>query len=217
MSSVTGIKYKTGFNELPFFNKKTAEILIGKKGRNLDKKISRLLKDGDLIGLKKGLYLSERYLLSQSDKKAYFEYLANILYYPSYLSLEYVLSFYGLIPEGVYVLTNISLKSSRIFENKLGTFIYRNVKKEVFCGYKKTQKGNFSVYSATKTKALFDFLYLKRNLSKDYSYELNKGLRINWDEFVIADVKEFESYVNLSKSLKMKEILKRIKKIKNVN
>jgi len=217
MSSISGIKYKSEFDKSPFFNKKTAEILIGKKGRNLDKKISRLLKDGDLIGLKKGLYLPERYLLSQSDKKAYFEYLANILYYPSYLSLEYVLSFYGLIPEGVYVLTNISLKSSRIFENKLGTFIYRNVKKEVFCGYKKTQKGNFSVYSATKTKALFDFLYLKRNLSKDYSYEMGEGLRINWEEFTLTDVKEFESYVNLSKSLKMKEILKRIKKIKNVN
>lgn len=214
MSSVTGIKYKSELDSLPFFNKKTAEVLIGKSGKNLDKKISNLLKTGDLISLKKGLYLSERYLLSQPDKKAYFEYLANILYFPSYLSLEYVLSAYSLIPEGIYAFTSISLKSSRVFENKLGIFVYRNVKEELFCGYSKVSKGSFSVHLASKAKTLFDFLYLKRNLSKDYSYELGEGLRINWDEFFAADVKEFESFVNLSKSLKMKEILKEIKKIK---
>jgi len=217
MSSISGIKSQTEMESIPFFNKKTAEILIGKTGKNLDKKISRLLKTGDLIGLKKGLYLSERYLLSQPEKKAYFEYLANILYSPSYLSLEYALSCYGLIPEGIYALTNISLKSSRVFENKLGAFVYRNVKKELFCGYTEIQKGNFSVYSATKAKALFDFLYLKRNMSKDYSYEICEGLRINWAEFTLSDVTDFESFVNLSKSLKMEEILKEIKKIKNVD
>ena len=52
---------------------------------------------------------------------------------------------------------------------------------------------------------------------KDYSYEMGEGLRINWEEFTLTDVKEFESYVNLSKSLKMEKILKEVKKIKNAD
>ncbi|MBU2577377.1 hypothetical protein KKA69_00940 [Patescibacteria group bacterium] len=217
MGSITGIKLKSEFDLLPFLDKKTVSALIGKTGKNLDKKILGLLKNGDLINLKKGLYLSERYLFSQPDKKAYFEYLANIIYCPSYLSLEYVLSSHGLIPEGIYSLTNVSLKSTRTFENKLGFFIYKNVKEELFSGYKRIQKGNFSIYTATKAKALFDFLYLKRNLSKDYFYELSEGLRINWEEFSVNDVKEFEGFVKLSKSLKMERILKEIRRVKNVN
>jgi len=114
-------------------------------------------------------------------------------------------------------LTSISLKSSRIFENKLGTFIYRNVKEELFCGYRQVQKGSFSMYIATKAKALFDFLYLKRNLSRDYNYELGEGLRINWDAFTFEDLKELESLIKISKSIKMGRFLKEIRRIKNVN
>ena len=217
MGSVSGIINQTELESLPYFNKKTAEVLIGKKGKNLDKKISQLFNKEYLLSLKKGFYLTERYYSQQQDKRAFLEYLANVLYSPSYLSLEYVLSLNGLIPEGIYTLTSVSLKSTRVFENKLGIFTYRNIKENLFCGYNKIQKGNFSVYTATKAKALFDFLYLKRNLSKDYSYEIGEGLRMNWEEFTLTDIKEFESYVNLSKSLKIERILKEIKRIKNVN
>lgn len=217
MSSISGIEKQAELERLPFFNKKTAEVLIGKKGRNLDKKIERLLKKSYLISLKKGLYTTEGFCLSTFDKKSYFEYLANVLRYPSYLSLEYVLSLNGLIPEGVFALTSISLKSSRIYENKLGTFIYRNVKKELFCGYRQVKKGEFLISEATIAKALFDFLYLKRNLSADLNYELTAGLRINWDVFSTQDLEEFAGYVKLTRSLKMRKILEMIKKIKNVN
>ena len=73
------------------------------------------------------------------------------------------------------------------------------------------------MYIATKAKALFDFLYLKRNLSQDYRYELNEGLRINWDAFTVEDLGEFENLVRVSKSIKLGRFLKEIKKIKNVN
>ena len=217
MSSISGIKNQAELESLPYFNKKTAEVLIGKKGRNLDKKISQLFNREYLLGLKKGFYLTQRYYSQQQDKRAFLEYLANVLYSPSYLSLEYVLSLSGLIPEGICALTSISLKSSRVFENRLGTFIYRNVKEELFCGYRQVQKGSFSIYIATKAKALFDFLYLKRNLSRDYDYDLNEGLRINWDVFIFEDFKELESLVKISKSIKMERFLKEIRRIKNVN
>lgn len=217
MVSISGIKNQAELELLPYFNKKTAEILIGKKGRNLDKKIDLLFKKGCLISLKKGLYTTERFYLITFDKKPYSEYLANVLRYPSYLSLEYVLSLNGLIPEGIFALTSITIKSSRIYENKFGSFIYRNVKKELFCGYLQVKKGEFLISQATVAKALFDFLYLKRNLSSDLNYELTSGLRINWDVFSARDLKEFTGYVKLTRSLKMRKILEEIKRIKNVN
>jgi len=217
MGSITGIKYELELDKLPFFNKKTAEVLIGKSGKNLDKKISRLIKKGDLVRLKKGSYVSDRFLLSVTNRKAYTEYLANVLYFPSFLSLEYVLSLYNLIPEEINIFTSISLKSTRIFVNELGTFSYRNVKQELYCGYSKIPRDGFDVYIASKAKALFDFLYLKRNLSTDYDYEIGEGLRINWDEFSPEDLKEYTFYTDLFGSIKMKKILKSIRKIKNVN
>lgn len=215
MISISRTKYDSELNRLPFFNKKTVELLLGKKGKNLDWKISQLLKRGNIIRLKKGVYISERFWLSTPDKKGYTEYLANILYFPSYLSSEYILSLYNLIPEEINILTCISSKSTRVFKNKLGTFSYRNIKQELYCGYSKVRRDGFEVYMASKAKALFDFLYLKRNLSKNYFYELSEGLRINWDEFGTAGIEEFEKFVNLSTSKKMLKILINIKKVKN--
>lgn len=218
MGSISGIEKQVELESLPFFNKQTAGVLIGKKGKNLDKKISQLLRKDYFWALKKGLYISERYYLLQPDKKSFIERLANILCSPSYLSLEYVLSLFGLIPEGVNIFTSISLKSSRIFNSKIGTFVYKNIKSDLFCGYDKVSKGGeYSVYIATKPKSLFDFLYLKRNLSDNLSYELREGLRINWEPFSLKDIKEFEKYVVFSKSVKMRKVLDEIKRIKNAD
>jgi len=54
---IYGIKYQEELEKLPLFNKKTAEVLIGKKGKNLDQKILSLLNQGYLISLKKGWYV----------------------------------------------------------------------------------------------------------------------------------------------------------------
>ena len=45
MYGISGIKERDKLEQLPIFNKKTAAILIGKTGNNLDKKIERLLKE----------------------------------------------------------------------------------------------------------------------------------------------------------------------------
>ena len=96
MYGISGIKERDKLEQRPIFNKKTAAILIGKTGNNLDKKIERLLKEGYLVNLKKGWYVSKPFLDKQSNLKSFTEYLANKLRTPSYLSLEYVLSKYNL-------------------------------------------------------------------------------------------------------------------------
>lgn len=215
MITISGIKYQKELERLPYFNKKTAAVLIGKTGWNLDKKIAQLRKKGYLVNLKKGWYVTSAYLDSRPDKEVYCQYLANVLRYPSYLSLEYVLAQAGLIPEAVYVWTSVTLKTSRSFQNQLGTFRYRNIKKELFLGFKKVRRGEFQIKVASSAKALFDYLYLKRNLAPDLEKELKDGLRINWFNFSQKDLREFAEYVDLSESERMKKMLEIIGKIKN--
>jgi len=217
MYGISGIKYQEKLEKLPLFNKKTAQILIGKTGNNLDKKIQRLLDKEYLINIKNGWYVSQPYINKIQNLEAYKEYLANQLRKPSYLSLEYVLSKYGLIPEAINSWTSITQKSTRQYENKFGNFIYQNIKKRLFYGYEKRMNSVYQIYEATKAKALFDFLYLKINLSENLEYELNEGLRINWGEFSAKDMLRISQYVKKADSKKMNTILSIIKQIKNAD
>lgn len=206
MISISGIEKQRELEKLPYFNKQTAGILIGKTGRNLDKKIEQLVKKQYLIRLRNGLYASQPYFLAESNKETYYEYLANILRYPSYLSLEYVLSLCSLIPEGEFAFTSITQKTSRSYQNEFGIFIYRSIKPELFTGYKKKQFGQLNIAIASCAKALFDYLYLKENISSDLEYEIKEGLRINWFNFSQEDREEFKKYVRLYRCPKMKKI-----------
>lgn len=193
---------------LPYFNKATLGDALGKSGENLNYWVKKLIRQQELIPLKKGLYTTRLYLLGLEKnpvlRQAYLEYLANITRYPSYISLEYALSKYGLIPEGVFSLTSVTLKSSRIYVNSLGNFIYRNIKKDLFGGFKNEAFEEKRVKIATKAKALFDFLYLRKAQPLD-------SLRINWDVFLANDREEFAAIVKKSGSPKMERILKSLK------
>lgn len=203
--------------KLPYFNKVTAGVALGKSGQNLDYWIKTRLKNGEIIALKKGLFVSKIYLIKLSGNpilnEEYKQYITGIIYQPSYLSLEYVLSLNGLIPEAIYSYTATTLKSPRIFQNGLGKFSYQNIKDELFGGFEtKTFDNGKRIRIASKAKALFDYLYLKRFVSLTrLRYELNEGLRLNWDEFNKKDVLEFKRFVLISNSSKMKSVIKIMK------
>lgn len=192
----------------PYFNKLTLGDVLGKSGENLNYWVKKMIKQGDLIVLKKGLYTTKLYLLglekNPSLRESYLEYLANIIRYPSYLSLEYALSKYGVIPEGVYSLTSVTLKSSRVFGNSLGNFIYRSIKKNLFSNFENKDFDGKRIKIATKEKALFDLLYFRKVGSLD-------DLRINWDVFSLNEKVRFAEIVKGSQSSKMKKILKLLK------
>lgn len=130
---------------------------------------------GRLIRLKRGIYV-----LPTEKQKIKFSrlWLANALYSPSYLSLEFILSWHDLIPERVSVLTSVSRKKTATFDNPLGHFEYHHVRDELFFGFEE-KKDEFGalVLMASPEKALLDLAYLKPGweLSKTY---LLKALRL---------------------------------------
>ena len=89
-------------------------------------KMGRLVKEGKLIPLTKGLY--------EDNLNASGVYLANAIYGPSYISFNYALSYYGLIPGAVYDFTSATTekKKKKSFTNRFGTFTYRDVPVEIY-------------------------------------------------------------------------------------
>ena len=92
-------------------------------------KISSLLAKGIIVRVKKGLYI---YGESQRRRPFCRELLANLIYGPSYISLEYALHYHGLTPERVETVTSVTCGRSRTFDTPVGAFTYRMIPLEAF-------------------------------------------------------------------------------------
>jgi predicted transcriptional regulator of viral defense system len=138
--------------------------------KNQRSKISSLIKKKEIIRVKKGLYvLGEDY-----QKPFSHEILANLIYGPSYISLEFALSHYGLIPERVNTITSITSKRNKIFKTSIGNFTYNYLPLKLYpVGLRRVEiehKRAFII--ASKEKSLADLLYRFRKLdSLDDLYE----------------------------------------------
>lgn len=167
--------------------------------------LSRLEARGDIIRLKRGFYASRAYC--DSAKSAgkwarYLEFLAAKLYSPAYLSLDYVLYQYNLLTEVPVNFTLVTANKTAVYKNALGLFSYHKVKKTLFYGYNTETEGGFPVYRASKAKAVFDFIYLRRRLLTGEG--AFKALRLNLERLSKADIAEFKKYAAVSKISKMK-------------
>lgn len=145
-------------------------------------KIRREVAKSNLFPLGKGLY--------ETDKNISGKYLAGYIYGPSYLSFDYALYLYGLIPEAVYntfTSATFNKRKRKEYSNYFGLFVYRDVPTEVFSlGVKVYVENGYSYQLATPEKALCDKLY---TLSPVQSI---KALRDTLFEDLRIDVNEFE-------------------------
>jgi predicted transcriptional regulator of viral defense system len=120
-------------------------------------KITALLRAGAIVRVKKGLYVFGPSYCREAYSQ---ELLANWIYGPSYLSLEYALARYGMIPERVETLTSVTCGKSRTFNTPVGRFTYRSVAMRAYwIGVDRVElAGNRSFLMATREKALADML-----------------------------------------------------------
>ncbi len=87
------------------------------------------------------------------------EAIANRLYEPSYISFEYALARYGIIPESVYTVTSATARLTREFIVDNKSFTYSRIKRQAYRGYKMEKIGGTTVLIAEQEKALADYLY----------------------------------------------------------
>lgn len=187
----------------------TYEILkesLSNKYKAPDMKIKRMSDSGEIIKLTKNLYETK------ADTAGYL--VANAIYSPSYLSFDYALSYYGLIPEAVYTYTSATYnkKKKKQYSNPLGTFTYRDVPSKVYpYGINIMSEGDYSYAIATPEKALCDKLYtLKPVKNKKQMYELLfDNLRIDQDIFQKMNFEDLRMLCDLYKNTNMK-LLKKV-------
>lgn len=132
---------------------------------------------------------------------------ANKIYSPSYISFESALSYYELIPEGVFSITSAAAKHTYAFTTKISDFFYKKIKPSAFFGYKLVPYRNQNYKIAEPEKAILDYFYLHTDLkSNDDFFEL----RINKLEFLeIINQKKLENYLKI---INNKMLTERVKK-----
>lgn len=161
-------------------------------------KITALLRRGVVVRVKKGIYV-----FGQKHARRPFsrEVLANMIYGPSYVSLEYALHYHGLIPERVEAVTSVSIGRNRRFSTPVGLFIYRTAPLEAYhVGIDQVEVDNRPFLIATPEKALCDKIYNDRGTGirsqtemREYlftSLRIGPGSLSRLDTDVVADVAE---------------------------
>ncbi|MFQ5796902.1 MAG: hypothetical protein ACE5JP_17915 [Candidatus Bipolaricaulia bacterium] len=151
------------YGEYPII--KPEMIYAGRSNPNtLQVQLSRWVADGRLVKLARG-----KYAIGKTYRKveAPVEYIANWLVYPSYVSLDYGLAHYSLIPEVASVVTSVTTRTPRTYENECGTFRYRHIKSDLFWGYRTITLQGLECVLAYPEKALLDLFHFWTGLATD--------------------------------------------------
>ena len=201
------------------FTHEEIAYLLKDEVSNVNAKIVYMVKQGILVRLKKGLYIfSELYRDGSVDMVA----VANRLYTPSYISFDYALSYYGLIPERVYEVTSATLHAKKTYETPLGRFSYRPIPMEAYAVgvdwlYDKVNGGKFI---ATAEKALCDKIRGDRGIGRLKQEKMREyllyDLRIEWEALLGLDVGLVEEIAKRYKSYNLKSLSSLLKRNKNV-
>lgn len=139
--------------------------LLDEKLTNIRRQVSGWVKKGYLIQLKKGIYvLNDTFRKVRPSER----FIANYLVSPSYLSLEYALGYYDLIPEKVTVYSSLTTKKTQTFTNILGKFDYCSVKESLFFGFTRAQSDNQGFFIALPEKAILDFFYFREDIQGEF-------------------------------------------------
>lgn len=168
--------------------------------------ISLLIKKGQIIRIRKGLFcfgeLWQRNPISR-------EMLANLIYGPSVISLDYALSFYGFIPEQVSGITSVTTGRSKSFNTPLGNFYYTHLSISRFAfGNTINQSSGKNWLIAEPIKALADKTWTDKRFTPtspasfaDYFF---KDLRI--DEHLLTDLLRGNNLADLSEKYNTRKI-----------
>jgi hypothetical protein len=158
-------------------------------------KLHHLIKIGAVIRIKKGIYIFDKRFATRPYCP---ERLANMIYGPSYVSLEWACQYYGLIPERVMTITSVTTKRSKQFTTPVGTFTYDHLPTKAFpfgmtlASFSDKQ----NALMATKEKALVDLLVLRRGFissTKQMQEILFEDLRVVEDDLDTLNLADIEA------------------------
>lgn len=126
-------------------------------------KVTALLRSGAIVRVRKGLYVFGESLRKNRLSR---ELLANLIYGPSYISLESALFHYGLIPECPVIVTSVTTGRTREYDTPVGLFRYQMLPLHAYCvGVDVAFDGHNQYLLAQPEKALADFIVQEKRLN----------------------------------------------------
>jgi len=175
-------------------------------------KLSRMAKNGDIFHIARGLY--------ETDRNTPAHLLAGSIYGPSYISFEYALSRYSLIPEAVYTVTCavFGKKKKKLYQTPFGAFSYRDIPDEAFPhGLELRREGDYFYRIALPEKALCDKLYTVRPTAntRDLYSLLTEDLRIDESEMRKLDNSLIEELSGRYHSTNVKRLCSLLRRLKH--
>ena len=167
-----------------------------------------MVKNEELIRLKNGFYLIADKITTRTNQLIPYEQVANLLYGPSYVSLEWALSFYGMIPERVHTVTSMTLGRNKEYHTPVGNFVYYRLSSDSYSigvTQKKTPDFVGGFLMASPEKALADLVFITcKGLDKDQlKQELLESKRIDRECFHQLDK---TLLVEIAKSYRAKSV-----------
>lgn len=158
---------------------KTTKMLVNELTQyaNPTSRIRQLVLKGDIFPIVKGIYETNGNLPGHL--------LSPVIYGQSYLSFEYALSHYSLIPEAVYVYTSATSDKRRTkqYHNHFGTYLYRDVPSYVFnLGVDYHIEQGYGYLLASPEKAICDMLYKRPPVNNRAEFEEMMFLDLRIDE-----------------------------------
>lgn len=180
-------------------------------------RVTALLRRGDIIRVKKGLYVFGDSLRQRPYSR---ELLANLIYGPSLVSLDSALSFHGLIPERVEAMTSVTTKRPKAFATPIGSFIYRQAPSGYFhLGMDRVEEGDVAFLIAVPERALADKVRDDRGhrlrTQADVERYLFEDLRINRDDFEQMSASLLEKLAEAARSRVIAICAKLLRKLKD--
>lgn len=168
-------------------------------------------KSKKIIKIIRGFYVFSNKKFNDND----FCLIANKLREPSYISTEYALQYYSLIPEAVFLRTSITTKKTLVIKSPIGNFSYHSIKENLFFGYTIEGQENSKFKIAEPEKAILDLLYLRSDIK---NIEDISSLRINPDIYKerINNIK-LDSYLKIFNSPSLDKKVTLLKKYINNN
>ena len=169
---------------------------LGRRYKQPQMKLRQLTQRGEIFKVVRGLY--------ETEKDTPGEVLAGAIYGPSYLSFEYALSRYGLIPEGVHLFTSASFQKNKtkLYKTPFGVYSYSDIPADVFPYGVNVENIHDRPYAmATCEKALCDKLYKERPIAGKRAMEafLFDDQRIEYDDFRNLDFVFIQKIASLYK------------------
>ena len=192
------------------FTRDQAGLWVLSRGPRLDALLKRAVANREIWRLRRGIYcLSDRYAKGKVDPLG----LAQLLYGPSYISLESALSYHGWIPEAVRAVTSVTSKRSRNFDTPIGLFTYVRVPQRLFlAGARRVKSGRgTSFFLATPLKALADLVYVQ---GRDWQGALPviESLRVEEDSLAELSSADFDEVLQGYKPGRVTRFLNALRK-----